>query len=306
MGVNEFITFGVFTGINNVSADLRPTSELIKTPAGVKTAYSARDILNLDIDNNFGLISRVKHKLQTAGTNMHSLWSDGDTCFCVDGDSLYLINPDLSLTSILSGLTIGAWLTYLSDFDRIYFSNGTIIKYYKDSTLHDLPVPATKFKLPLPPGKFMAKYRSRIYLAAGRVLYITDPLSDHYDTRYGFRPFESDITMVRAVDDGLYISDSDNTHFLKGNDLDELIRLQVDDSSAIPYTDLTIDGKYFTEGRENSNYAIWTSQRGICVGDNDGNVKNVTSSRYVLGDYSRGSAVLRSVDGLNHYLVTLE
>jgi hypothetical protein len=146
-------------------------------------------------------------------------------------------------------------------------------------------------------------------VAVGKVLYVSDALCDHYDVRTGFLVFEKDITMVRPVDKGIYVSDG-QTYFITvkrefADDPDDFRREHVLDADAIPYSDTIINGKDVGEGLD-GNIAIWTSSAGICLGDNKGIAKVVTLGRYSMPSRGIGAAVIRNKEGQVHYLASLE
>jgi hypothetical protein len=76
------------------------------------------------------------------------------------------------------------------------------------------------------------------------------------------------------------------------------------DADAIPYTAVVVNGGILSDGLP-ENYALWTSTAGICWGDNDGKVKNLTRSRYAMPEFASGGAVVRNLDETVHYITTL-
>ena len=301
MDNTQLFTFGHFTGMNNVDKSFRVPS--IRNNAGV--VYSDMDALeNVDIDNSFVLSTRTGSDLKLSGTDVHSLWSDGLTCLFVDYDKLYMLNPSYTKTELLTGLEAGARMSYVPVNDRVYFANGSYIGYFHNLLAVALSDPNVTYKLPLPAGQRIAYYRGRLYVAKGKVLYISDALCDHYDIRTGFRIFENDITMVRPVDRGIYVADGE-THFMLGLEPDEFQRIKVSDSDVIPFTDKNVNGILVGDGTE-GNLAMWTSTEGICLGDNSGVVKNLTRSRWHMDSHGIGGAAIRNIDGQVHYITTLE
>ena len=301
MDNTQLFTFGHFTGMNNVDKSFRVPS--IRNNAGV--VYSDMDALeNMDIDNSFVLSTRTGSDLKLSGTDVHSLWSDDETCLFVDYDKLYMLNPSYTKTELLTGLEAGARMSYVPVNDRVYFANGSYIGYFHNLLAVALSDPNVTYKLPLPAGQRIAYYRGRLYVAKGKVLYISDALCDHYDIRTGFRIFENDITMVRPVDRGIYVADGE-THFMLGLEPDEFQRIKVSDSDVIPFTDKNVNGILVGDGTE-GNLAMWTSTEGICLGDNSGVVKNLTRSRWHMDSHGIGGAAIRNIDGQVHYITTLE
>jgi hypothetical protein len=294
-------TFGHFTGFNNVDKSFR--LPVIADRSG--KIFSDMDTLeNLDIDNQFVLSTRPGSDLKLAGTDVHSIWASGDVCLFVDGDTLYQMNLSYAKTSLLSGLTAGHPMSYAPWNDKVYLTNDHYIGYHKNNSMTPLADPGVTYKLPLPAGQRIAYYKARLYVAKSKVLYISDALCDHYDIRTGFRVFENDITMLIAVDKGLYISDG-KTWWVPGAEPEEFQKIKVSDTDAIPYTDSLVSGILVGEGID-GNVALWTSTEGVCLGDNSGTVKNLTRARYAMSSHGAGGAAVREDNGQVHYITTLQ
>ena len=287
-----------FAGMNNVE-------EAFRIPTAMDNhwhkLYDMDTIENLDIDNSYVLSTRPGCTEKLSGTSVHSLWSDNKTCLFVDSEALYRLTTQY--TSVLIATVGRGRMSYAPWNDRIYMTNNTCIGYAKEDAFTVLSDPGITYKQPLPPGKFITYYRGKLYVAKGKVLYISDALCDHYDIRTGFRVFSNDITMLIAVDKGLYISDG-VTWFISGIDSDEFKKEKVLDADAIPYTAVVVNGSNLSDGLP-ENYVLWTSTVGICLGDNDGKIKNLTRSRYAMPELSSGGAVVRNLNETVHYITTL-
>ena len=295
---SPLFSFSRFSGMNNVEEAFRLP---VTRDAHWNILADMETLENLDIDNSMVLSTRPGSDLELAGTDVHSLWSDGTTCLFVDTPILYSLSKAYAATEL--GTVGSGRMSYAPWNDRIYLTNGNYIGYLKD-TLNALVDPGMTYKVPLPAGKFIAYYRGRLYVAKGKVLYISDALCDHYDIRTGFRVFANDITMLVAVDKGLYMADGE-TWFISGAEPEEFHRDKVLDVDAIPYTATVINGEYVGDGLQ-GNHNLWVSAEGICLGDSSGGVKNLTRSRYHMGSYGVGGAAVRNVNGTVHYIATLE
>ncbi|MFA5346505.1 MAG: hypothetical protein WC294_00040 [Methanoregula sp.] len=292
-----------FTGINNIDEPTRIATQAVKTDAGWKTAYPLTQASNVYIHDTYDLVSRGGYTSALSGTDIHSLWSDETICFFVDGGSLYQLQTDYSITLVRSGLASRARMSYAPVNDRVYYSNGFQIGYVKDMVDYALMDPLREFKMPLPAGKFIEYYKGCLYVAVKNILYIADPLCDYYDARTGYRVFAKDITMLRSVDHGLFVSD-DRIWFIKGETPEEFVRAEVYPSKAIPYTDIKINGKFVGEGVD-GDVAMWTSENGICLGANTGEVVNMTHDKYLVTPTARGSAMIKELSNERHYINTL-
>lgn len=296
----QLFNFDRFAGMNNVEEGFRLP---VTTDSHWHKLFDMAEIENLDIDNGYVLSTRPGCDSKLSGTNVHSLWSDEKLiALFVDGETLYRLNLDYTATLI--GTVGSGRMSYAPWNDRVYMTNDSFIGYLRDYALSALADPGVTYKLPLPAGRFIAYYRGRLYVAKGKVLYISDALSDHYDIRTGFRVFANDITMLAAAEKGLYVSDG-VTWFIPGAAPEEFQKKQVSDSDAIPYTAVSIGGDKVGEGLQGL-CVLWTATDGVCVGDGDGTVKNLSRHRYALPQSGSGGAVVRKIDETVHYITVLQ
>lgn len=298
------VEYSMFSGINNVDD---PTKLFpVRTDDG--EIYPLTVAVNVDIDNTRRLKIRPGSKKVITGTMIHSLWNtpDESRAFFVEGDKLYLVNDDYSVTQMVSGLSEGFRMSYEEVNGNVYFTNNQIIGYIDSGNVyHALTDPATNYKVTLPPGRFICYYNGRLYVANGSILWVSDPMAlTRLDMRRGFIAFHGAITLLRAVDNGLYLADGE-IHFLKGDSLKEL---KIDGNvncATIPYTDVVVDGQYVGNGEKTGKHVFFMSEKGICVGDPDGVIENVTEKRYRLGEHSHGAGVIVNENDMTRYIVTL-
>lgn len=135
-----------FTGLRND----RPVERL--SPADLSVAQ------NVDIDNSGGIALRTGFTLvpTVAAGAKHSLWSDDSAlwtdgwegeAYYVQGSSLYVINPNLSSSAVMTGLTPNAPMFYKRVLDRVYFSNGAQTGIFENGIVRSWGLP-----VPPPPG----------------------------------------------------------------------------------------------------------------------------------------------------------
>ena len=292
-------TLDKFTGVNIRDNPVRLSPEIQDR----QYAWPLAVAKNVRIDNTGMITQREGYERDIVGTTIHSLWSE-DKCFFVDGNILYqILDTDLDVVSVKTDMELNARVSYATFNLRVYFTNQFQIGYIENHVANALIDPDIEFKLPLPPGRFIEVFMGCIYVARKNILYISDPLCDYYDTRYGYKQFANDITMIRAVDNGIYVSD-DRIWFCQGKGQDEFIRTEVYPSKAIPYTDLTAPGDYI--GNDvTGKVAIWTSEDGVCFGNKDGAVTGITRDRFVMPPASQGSCLIRDDGRAKYYINTL-
>lgn len=291
-----------FSGINTVDPQYRlwPIGGDANHRSDV---FPLSEACNVEIDNTYAIKSRAGSASVLSGSDIHSLWSDGTVCLYVDGTTLYRLDVNYNSTAIKLGLALGTRMSYANFNDRIYYTNGVQIGYVKSDVDHALPLPDREFKQSLPAGNFIEVFMGCLFVAVGNILYISDPLCDYWDIRTGYRIFADDITMIRAVDDGLYVSDK-KVWFIKGKGNDDFVRVEVESDPAIPFTDVRTSAESMGYG-VSGDVVVWTSAAGICVGDSSGAVKNVTKEVYVMTKLGRGAAFVRDILNVSHYINSL-
>jgi len=303
-------SLGYFTGINTVDPTARLDPVPVKVGTGMKAAYPLVSASNVEIDNTYGLSSRAGSTKRLTGTDIHSFWAEGLLGFFMDGTTLYMLNyqsgDNYTSTELLAGLD-RARMSYCQVNDRVYMTNGFYIGYYSNGVMNGLRVTPETYKHILPAGQRIAYHKGKLLVAKGKVLYIADALCDHYDVRTGFRVFENDITMLRPVDEGVYVADGKTWYLIEkrafADDPAEFKKEPVLDIDAIPFSDTLINGAFVGEGVE-GNVAIWATKEGVCLGDNKGSVKIVTPD-YIMPPAIEGAAAIRNLDGVVHYIATI-
>jgi hypothetical protein len=139
----------------------------------------------------------------------------------------------------------------------------------------------SQFLMNPPCGQLIEHRYGRIYIAADNILYFTDPLRyGGVHAHHGFLMFPERITLLIAVEDGLYVS-SDETYFLQGTPEQGKITQQ----KVLPYKAIEGSQAHFP----NSNDVVWRSERGIVIGKAGGSVKNVTEDQIAIDVVSRAA-----------------
>jgi hypothetical protein len=296
----KYQTLDKFMGINNVDDKTR----LVPLVIDRSYVYPLQTASNVDIDNSFAIASRSGYGTSGAtGTDIHSIWSDDVTCFFVDGTNLKQLGTGYNAVTVRSGLTAGHRMSFAPWNDRIYYTNGHEIGYVKSGVDHAVTDPASEFKLPLPAGQLIEYYRGCLYVAKEKILYVSDPLCDYFDVRMGYKQFASNITMIRAVDEGLYVGD-DRIWWVGGDSPETFERREVYTHRPISFTDVRVNGQDIGGGIK-GNVAMWTADNGICLGDNSGTVVNLTEGRYTFTPTVQGAGFIRVNSNQRYYINSL-
>jgi hypothetical protein len=110
---------------------------------------------------------------------------------------------------------------------------------------------------------------------------------------------------VRAVRDGMYISNGRATYFLSGLDPQEFSMVKVDEEPAILGTDAILDGGLVGEDAIAGRVILWLSPGGICLGAAEGVFRKISKDYYRPSISFTGASIVRKNErGFYQYLVS--
>ena len=124
-----------FAGINNVDAAEQLKDEELRAAKNVNASRKGK------------LSRRDGYSKVYAGTNMHSMWSDGVTTLFVEDGTLKSIDENNNVTTIRTGLTRFGKVSYCAVDGAIYYTDGTVTGFYsveEGSKSLGLPTPPTR------------------------------------------------------------------------------------------------------------------------------------------------------------------
>jgi hypothetical protein len=114
----------------------------------------------------------------------------------------------------------------------------------------------------------------------------------------GYTPFGSHITMLRAVDDGVWISTLEEVYFVTDD-----AATPKGPYAAIPGTATVSKGELFGNGSAMTGKVVWwMSAKGICIGGNSGQFRCISEQVVTVQRGDRGAGLFRDIGGQRHYL----
>ena len=167
-------------------------------------------------------------------------------------------------------------------------------RYDQGSVLENL------FISPAPAGRIIRFYKGRAYVAdtVGGVWY-TEPFEyDHFNLMDNYLQFPSPVDIMEPVKDGIFFAYGDHTDFYAGNPEDGF--------------DITSDifnyGGVLGTGKRvpNSDNVCWQSQRGMVVGGQGGQCKNVQEANVAVESAVSGATLIREQDGVRQFIASLK
>ncbi len=295
---SQAVDIGTVSGINNVIDETRLESH--------ELVYAS----NIDISNKGkpstrgGVVKKV-----TPGDAIHSMWGDNKMCFFVEGGVLKRLHEDYTSSVLRTGVSDYP-MSYTKVNDQYFYSNAAVIGYVYNGVSTLFPTPTREHKyIPLP-GQHIEYYKGRLYVARNETIWYSDAIYlGEVDRRYNHLKLENEITMMKAVDDGIWVTVGDihrqTTYFIGGAVREEFTRKRVAGYGCIEGTAVKIkDGSKVGEGLSGT-VIMWASDNGLCIGANGGRFINITDGKFNVPKKRFGAGLFRDVDGLAQYITTL-
>ena len=244
---------------------------------------------NVDIGDS-GRVSRRKGYSKVLSlSDCHSIYNAGTYCLFVHAGALAVLEKDYSYTNIRN-VTVGAKVSYVQVQDKIYYCNGYENGYVSKRISYSWvgepyvgPTTTKVFSDP-PVGHLVELFAGRIYISVDNILWYTEPFAYSWvDLAKNFIPFQEKLRMVKAVKDGLWVSDTEGTYFLGGTSPKEMSFVKVANYPVIEGT----DHKAFDISDD--QVVVWTSTEGICVGATGGKFTNLTRQKLWYPDSNVGA-----------------
>ena len=200
--------------------------------------------------------------------------------------------PSALITRVYVSTPNGATLFLTEELDA-----GTASVTIDDAELGEEAPLVTRDIVPPPAGQIIREYAGRIYIASGRVLWVTEPYAPSWVNLIGgFIMQTDDITVLEPVETGVWVV-SDQTYFFQGDGPENFnIRSKLPygavlgTSSKVPYTP----------------DVVWYSNRGLILATGDGQVKNLQEQEVAPHTGTSGATLIREQDGLRQAVVSVQ
>ncbi len=294
--MRPFNIFSGATGLNIVEDPVR----IAQTKDGKSDLQVA---VNITIDQSYRPKTRdgVEKKLDGS---FHSLFSNGNVCYVVKGESLFEVAADFTLTGIRSGLTLDARMAYASVGDRTYYTNGTELGYIKDTISNVWGIGTYAgvdtnrvFSAPMA-GQHLAEFLGRMFISEGNVLWWSEPFNfGLFNKGESFVQFHTKIRMIKAVSSGLFISTEKSMYFMQYQDR-QFTCNKVAAYPAVEWSDASelVDG-YEVGFKTGGLCAVWASPEGVIVGSPEGFIYNTNKNKVI---YPEGKTGFGCIKGYNY------
>lgn len=297
MSLSPFFHFSRFRGINNVDDPVR-LFDLDQREAAGSTSLAAATDVYVDDTN---MLSQREGYEQKASGDIHSMWSNGTICLFMEGTDLKGLAADLNTKTVIrSGLSANRKTAFVDINGVIVFTDGVVIETIIEGVSSGSFPEVDKInKVVIGPGHLLESYRGRLLVANGAIINYSDVTQiGQTEPSKNYIPFLGIITMMKAVENGVYISDGKKTYFANGLDFQGATLEKVAD-----YPVLAGTAQYIDKGIKKGS-VIWMSPEGICMGGPSGAFENITEDRYLPEELDAFGPALFRPD-LKQYITSL-
>jgi hypothetical protein len=278
----KFPIFKQFFGVNNVKESFELDDDELSVGK------------DLYIDNGKRLVCRDGFRNILSG-NFKNIYSDNNGRYGININNGNLISFYQNMMGYVELGKVGITpMSFVEINDITACTNYSFIGYIEKNTLYTFSVPDDIFKFPIPAGQLIEYFMGSIYIARDNVLWESDVIQYRYgsiDKRGNGRQTPTRITMLKAVDDGLWVSDMNKIYWLPGKELKEFPRLSTVEYPAIYGMFKEIDGNKLADPVDGKVYIIGT-KRGFAIIGNKGYFKNITEAYYQMPNGNQGSILV--------------
>lgn len=164
---------------------------------------------------------------------------------------------------------------------------------------------STQFLSPPPPGAHIVYSYGRMYVSDGQRVYYSEPYAPElFDLRKHY-PTESLVTMLAAVDGGVFIGTESEVGWVSGTEPSKSVPAHKAPHGVVPGT-LAYGPTDDFGGAVDGKAAYFATTGGIMRGLPGGQLENLTRARYQYPTAARGAGVVRTTGGVAQYLAVLQ
>jgi hypothetical protein len=289
----DTLKWSQFDGLDNVN---RPED------AGPTALPRAK---NIDINSAKKLSLRAGQTLLYSGA-FHSLWSNGACLLAVKSGDLVSIHRELITSEVLRSGVGNNRMVYADINGDIYFTNDSCIGYIHNGAAFEFVAPTVDFRRSPEPGHLLEFFNGSLFVARENVIWFTDAFAfNRIDYRKNFKQLPSRLTMMRAVDDGMYLSDLNCVYFAQGSRPNKWALRKVCDNPAVLGSDTSLDGKRVKADIQ-GRIVFWLTSEGVHMGTNGGQVVNLTSARYTPPACSSAASLFKGAGDLKQVIISIQ
>jgi len=292
----------IYTGTTGVNNKVDPVRLVFDPKTGVTELAEA---VNCDIDDT-GRISRRFGQVPISLDQFDDVFCDGGDCYAVKNrtsdSAIYQLSPDMTtLTGVWAGLAKGARVSFCQVGDKTFYANGYQSGYFEAGIRYAWPTftqaTTTREFSQAPIGTIIGHFDGHMLIVQGNVVWITERY-EYGKVRMAksFWQMGTDITMMKPVAGGIWLSDQDQTGFVSGEG--HISGYGFNKKASSPAHEWSENIELVDLGQSAFEIpglsAVWSSDAGLCIGTEQGQLIVATESKLV---YPTGGSGATVVDG---------
>jgi len=261
---------------------------------------------NFDVDDAWKLAVRLG-QVSLSSTASHSLFCNkGDGFVAQDRTSdaaIYKLNNDLTLTGVRSGLTKGSYLSYAQVGTQTFYVNGVqngvitagTSSAWPDQSAH-IGAGTTRAFYPAPVGNHIEYWLLSMWIALEKVIYVSEPATvGKFALNRKYFEFGANVRMMKGVEGGMWVSTAEEIGFIARADNFKDLKWIAKPSKA-PAHEWSVNCQLVdlsnTILKITGESAIWSSDDGLCIGTQDGQLIIVTEEKLFYPTGAMGATVV--------------
>lgn len=240
--------------------------------------------VNVDVDVQGRITTRSSY-VPASLDNIRDLFvsSEGDVYGVINDKICKIDLNDYSYIEIYQ-LNSQDKVYYYEFYNRIYFGNGTDSGYISDDKYFGLNSDSVhryrdyKDYKEAPKFKMMTIHNGRAFWTVNDevpVIFFSEPFDYHiYAPARNYFLFEDEITMLKSVNNGIYVGTTKNLFFLTGSDVSDYEIATILNEGVIEGSDNYINSTNYKWGESGEVGIIFATNKGIYTGNSNGLVAN--------------------------------
>lgn len=147
----------------------------------------------------------------------------------------------------------------------------------------------------------------RTFTALGNTLRYTKPFSSEYEDRRSTIKYDAPITLIQEVEVGMWVSTTEKIYFHQGRnpiDAGGFVQMAQYEFPAIMGTGEKVAASKLLLKQEGF-VAVFATTMGICVGDTNGNLTNISEGTFSYKSGQRGISYIQEKGGMIQYQVKM-
>jgi len=154
---------------------------------------------------------------------------------------------------------------------------------------------------PPPAGTMLEYYNGHIYIVDQSTVWYTEPFRyELIDAMQDFLPFDRDVTLMGAVEDGIFFGTDTEIVFAQGPGPRKFSMERKTSYGAVKGTMQVID--HLEKDGTLKKWIAFASKEGLCFGKPGGEIDNVTRNNYIIPPACSGVGLIRTLDGCSNTL----